>query len=107
MSWPRRMAGRSRLCGSSCQSRLTLFIKRMCDEVIKSRNRVIVILAPYQVRGKLQPESSISKGLEILWTPVPALSCEPFHPSTSSGRTVEGFTGETTFCETHHKWRKD
>jgi hypothetical protein len=29
-----------------------------------------VIPAPYQVRGKLQPESSVFMGLQILWTPV-------------------------------------
>ena len=45
---------------------------------------MIVIPAPYQVRGKLQPESSSFKDLEILWTPV--------------------FTGETTFCESINRW---
>src|SRR5512139_1108024 len=29
-----------------------------------------VIPAPYQVRGKLQPESSVFSELNILWTPV-------------------------------------
>jgi hypothetical protein len=29
-----------------------------------------VIPAPYQVRGKLQPESGVFMGLQILWTPV-------------------------------------
>src|SRR3990172_8828794 len=50
------------------------------DEVVKSRKSLIIVIpAPYQVRGKLQPESSSFEGLEILWTPV--------------------FTGETTFYE--------
>jgi hypothetical protein len=57
----------------------TLF-KTILDGLTKSPFRPgFVIPAPYQVRGKLQPESSVFNQLKILWTPV--------------------FTGVTTFYE--------
>ena len=44
---------------------------RRNDGLVKSRKRLTTVIpAPYQVRGKLQPESSVFKALRTNWTPV-------------------------------------
>jgi hypothetical protein len=46
-----------------------------------------VIPAPYQVRSKLQPESSVFHGLQIIWSPV--FTCLREAASAKAGRGDE------------------
>ena len=63
-------------------------INNNIDGLVKSRKTpFFVIPAPHPVRDKLQPESSLFKWLQMVWTPEPAPDPDP------------GFTGVTTFYE--------
>jgi hypothetical protein len=55
------------------------------DEVVKSRKRLMIVIpAPYQVRGKLQPESRVPDENRDPWVP------PPHHPLPPKGGEVFG-----------------